>query len=509
MSTHHYLVVSDLHICDIEDHADGWKHHKSGAWVFDTDLDAMVQSFLDRLAPSDTFTFILNGDIFDFDLVTAVPLSPAFAVRPTERLYGLDATAAKSAWKLERILDDHPVFVRLLARLVAAGHRVVLTIGNHDRELCFPEVAAVLRARILAVAESLLSTSTSSSPLPLSSSGCGADAVAALLVIEPWFFCIPGEIYVEHGHQYDFYSSFQYNLEPVVALRGEPRIALSTGNLSNRYLLSNIGFFNPHATDFILSGLGYLRHWLRHYAFSRRMLFFIWFIGSIRALVALLQIRTRLRRHPPRDYHRHVQAAGLRYGLPPGLAERLHAMACEPITSRFHKIVREFWIDRLLLSLALTGATIAIALSGAALSVKLVIPLAVFPLVWFLYQWLAGTNNALTTEYRSQVYARGIAAIVPVKAVVFGHTHDAATQPLSRDTTFANSGTWAPSWTPDGRPVPGLRNFVSVRIRVHDGTPEGEVAVGSWLPLDPGPLPAHKPYRSSPSPSAKPSGPSS
>jgi len=444
----------------------------------------MVQSFLDRLAPDDTFTFVLNGDIFDFDLVTAVPASPAFAVRPTERRYGLDATAAKSAWKLDRILDDHQGFVDLLARLIAAGHRVVVTIGNHDRELCFPEVAAVLRDRIIAGAASLPTTTPPSS-----------EAVSALLVIEPWFFCIPGEIYVEHGHQYDFYSSFQYNLEPLVTLHGEPSIALSTGNLSNRYLLSNIGFFNPHATDFILSGFGYLRHWLRHYAFTRRMLILTWFIGSIRALVALLKIRSRLKLHPPRDYERHVHAAGLRYGLAPGLAERLHAMACEPITSRFHKIVREFWVDRVLLSLTLTGATVAIALSGATLWVKLVVPLAIFPLVWLLYAWLAGTNNALTNEYRAHIYARGIAALVPVKAVVFGHTHAAATEPLSRDTTLANSGTWAPSWTRDGHPVPGLRNYVLVRARpaTTGVTPEADVAVGSWLPLDPGPLPTRPP----------------
>jgi UDP-2,3-diacylglucosamine pyrophosphatase LpxH len=491
MTTHHYLVVSDLHLCDIEDHADGWKHHKSGAWVFDTELEAMVQSFLDRLSSDDKLTFVLNGDIFDFDLVTAVPESPAFAVRSTERHYGLDATAAKSAWKLERILDDHPVFVHLLARLMVAGHRVVLVIGNHDRELCFPEVAAVLRQRIAAVTASLLAT-TDTSPEAVADLADLAD-----LVIEPWFFCAPGEIYVEHGHQYDFYSSFQYNLEPLVEMHGEPSIALSTGNLSNRYLLSNIGFFNPHATDFILSGYGYLRHWLRHYAFSRRMLMFTWFIGSVRALVALFRIRSRLKLHPPRDYERHVHAAGLRYGLEPGLAERLHAMACEPITSRFHKIVREYWIDRVLLSVALTGATIAIALSGAALWVKLVLPLAVFPLLWLLYAWLAGTNNALTTEYRSHVYARGIAALVPVKAVVFGHTHDASTQPLSRDTTFANSGTWAPSWTRDGHPVPGLRNYVIVRVhhRTNGATCESDVAVGSWLPLEPGPLPPRAPAR--------------
>jgi len=472
MTTHHYLVVSDLHLCDIEDHADGWKRHKSSAWVYDDHLDDMVASFEARLAPGDGFTFVLNGDIFDFDLVTAVPDPAPFPVRPIEHRYGLDATAAKSAWKLERILSDHSRFVATLARLIERGHDVVVTMGNHDRELWFAEVQAVLREHVARAC-----------PPPDDSRPRGE------LVLEPWFFHVDGEIYVEHGHQYDFYSSYRYNLEPIVNRGGEDHVALSTGNLSNRYLLSNIGYFNPHATDFILGAFGYLRHWLRHYAFSRRMLILTWLIGSLRALVALFATRARLERHPPKDYVRHIHAAADRHRLAPATAEALYALRKEPITMRFYKIVREFWIDRLLLALLMTAGTVALALSGAALWVKLSVPLLAFPLTWFLYQWVAGNENALTVEHRSHLFALDIARILPVRAVVFGHTHAPAVMPLAHGVSFANSGTWAPTWDPQLQPLPGLRNYVHVRV-----TPEGRaggdspadshaVEVGSWLPL--------------------------
>jgi hypothetical protein len=296
MGAHHYLVVSDLHLCDVEDHPDGWKRHKSSDWVFDDELDALVARFETRLAPGDRFTYVLNGDIFDFDLVTALPSPPPWPVRRLERLYGLDPSEPKSVWKLERILDDHPGFVATLGRLVAHGHDVVVTVGNHDRELWFEAVAEVLRQRVLAVA------------------GPEGDAPRGSVRVEPWFFHVQGEIFIEHGHQYDYYSSFRYNLEPIVQRHGETQIALSTGNLSNRFLLSNIGFFNPHATDFILSGLGYIRHWLRHYAFTRRMLILTWLLGSLRALLVLLATRARIERNPPRDYDRHIRAAAQRYG---------------------------------------------------------------------------------------------------------------------------------------------------------------------------------------------------
>ncbi len=461
MSKHHYLVVSDLHLCDIEDHADGWKRHKASAWVIDDELDAMVRSHEARLAEGDTFTYLLNGDIFDFDLVTAIPDDPPWPINPLEHSYGLDATEQKSVWKLGRILRDHPVFVGTLARLIDAGHRVVVTIGNHDRELWFDAVAKLLQDTVILACKS-----------PRGS-----------LQIEPWFFHVPGEIYVEHGHQYDYYCSFRYNLEPVVERRGEQHIALSTGNLSNRFLLSNIGFFNPHATDFILSAYGYVLHWLKYYAFTRRMLIMTWFIGSLRALTAILSTRARLETHPPKDYPRHIRAAAERYDLPLATAEALYALKKPPITNRMYRIVREYWIDRVLLSLAMVGGTIAIALSDAALWVKLIVPLVVFPLAWFLYQWAAGNDNALTTELRAHAVAFEVGRITPVRAVVFGHTHAATTIPLTRRLTFANSGTWAPTWDRDTlAPAIGHRNYVHVAIDpTHD---DCHITVGAWSPDD-------------------------
>lgn len=465
MSTNHYLVVSDLHLADVEDHADGWKRHKGSAAVFTGELDAMVQEHLARLAAGDTFTFVMNGDIFDFDLVTAFPddgsLGPLSA---NERRYGLDATAIKSRWKLDLILDHHAVFLGTLGRLVAAGHKVVLVAGNHDRELCFEAVAERFVERVLAVA----------------GAGGPGEERRRLVVVEPWFFHVPGEIYVEHGHQYDHYSSYTHNVDPTYEREGERHLALCTGNLSNRYLLSKIGFFNPHATDFILSAGGYLAHWWRHYALTRRSLVFSWLLGSLRALFALLAIHRAQHRAPPPDYAAKVVAAGRRQGLDADTSARLHALASPPVTTRFGKIVREFWIDRVLLSASLTGATVALALSPAALWVKLVVPLLAFPLFWFLYGWLVGNQNALTTGYATHKNARHIARLVEAPVIVFGHTHGSELVPLGRGLTYANSGTWAPSWDAAGNPSPGRQTFVAV-------TAKGariEAEVGSWLPLE-------------------------
>jgi len=467
MPTNRYLVVSDLHLCDIEDHDDGWKRHKSSAWVYDGEFDAMVRAFEAAGDPVERLTLILNGDIFDFDLVTAVPSPHPWPVGPIEHKYGLAATAPKSAWKLERMLDDHPGFLATLARLVAAGQRVVLVLGNHDRELWFPAVQQVFFDAVVAAG-----------------AAAGHTLDRSLIQVEPWFYYVRGEVYVEHGHQYDYYSSFRYNLEPVYEMRGELHLALPTGNLSNRFLLSNIGYFNPHATDFILSLYGYVRHWFRHYAFTRRWLVMTWFLGSIRSIAALLNIRSRLTTNPPERYSRHLEATAARYGLDVDTVNALYALRKEPITSRIFKIVREFWLDRFALAILMMLGTVTLLIAPVPLWLKLMVPLTAFPLLWFLYQWFAGSDNALTLEQKSHTYAHSIATLLPVRAVVFGHTHVPNLIPLSREVTFANTGTWAPIWDKDKlEPAAGLRNYVWIAVS-SDGT--CAVHLGSWMELYPG-----------------------
>ncbi len=59
-----------------------------------------------------------------------------------------------------------------------------------------------------------------------------------------------------------------------------------------------MGFFNPHATDFILNLFWYVLHWLKFYAFTRRSLAFNWLSGSLATMVRLLRTKRALRREP-------------------------------------------------------------------------------------------------------------------------------------------------------------------------------------------------------------------
>ncbi|MFH1532890.1 MAG: metallophosphoesterase [Pseudomonadota bacterium] len=440
-----YLVVSDLHLADVEDHGDGWKYFKGSRYVFDEDLAALLRVFATQ--GDGPGTLILNGDIVDFDLVTAVPDDPPWPVRRSERRRGLDATPEKSAWKLSRILEHHPVFVDALGIFLAGGNRVVWILGNHDRELHFPVVRDVLRDALAEAA-----------------GRAGGDVPDGAFAVEPWFYHVPGRIYAEHGQQYDYYNSFRHILEPVVTRRGAPEIALPMGNISNRLLMGRMGYFNPHAGDYILNVFSYFLHWARLYAFSRHNLLFIWFFGSLLALGALLGTKRRLLRQSRQGDAVQLEALRHRMGLAPADLEGLRRLQRPPITDRVFRIVREFWIDRLVIAALMTGGTVALALVPIPLWIKLMVPLSCFPLVYFLYEALVQGETVFSAADKLTVYASKIGAVLRVPVVTFGHTHEPRAITVGPGITYVNSGTWAPVTAPYPKTdlLPGFRNWLEV-----------------------------------------------
>lgn len=441
-----YLVVSDLHLADVEDHEDGWKYFKASRYMFDLDFAAMLDEF--SAQSSLPATLVLNGDIFDFDLVTALPEDPPWPISAGERRHGLRPTAEKSAWKLARILDFHPEFVAALARFITAGHRVVHVLGNHDRELHFPAVQEVLRYRLRQAAVD-----------------AGQVLDDAALQVESWFFYEPGRIYVEHGHQYDYYSSFRHVLDPVVRRKGDEELALPMGNISNRLLMSHMGYFNPHSTDYILNMFRYIAHWFRFYAFSRHSLLISWLLGSLLTLRRLLDTKGRLLRQPP-AWQEQFDHLVTRSGLTGEQLEQLQALQRPPITNRVFRIVREFWIDRLIMAFFMAGGTIALALVPIPLWVKLMVPLSCFPLLYFLYESVVQGETVFTAEEGVNRHAFSIAKVLQVPLIVFGHTHAPGLLPIGPGITFVNTGTWAPIiLRPMGPLKEGYRNVLTAHYQ--------------------------------------------
>ena len=98
----------------------------------------------------------------------------------------------------------------------------VFIMGNHDRELSFPEVREVLVRRLCAAAPP----------------GKATD-VASRVTFEPWFFHVPDLLYVEHGQQYDSTCSYRDILHPMIPpdAKHAEELDMSFGSIAARKVL--------------------------------------------------------------------------------------------------------------------------------------------------------------------------------------------------------------------------------------------------------------------------------
>ncbi len=420
---HHTIVISDIHLCEVEPGTGPWMRHRQRAFLPDGEIARMLGAVLSAVR-GQRMSLVLNGDVFDFDGPRVIHGRSVSHNLPRDAEHGVPAIAA--------ILDDHPLFVEAVGRVLAEGHEVVVVSGNHDILLTVPEVRAHLAARLCDAAISTRKHEVFRA------------TIAARIHFRAWMHVTPDRIVIEHGHLYDPYCSYRYPMAPYGDNGRE--IVATMGSMGTRLLISRLGYFNPHDDDSVmLSKTGYLLHWARHYLFSRRWLAIIWAFGTARILTSLWRARRPFCRA---RYRGNVMACARETGERVSAVAR-HARLFEPpAEERFLRVVRELWVDHVLVVLlgVALGITFA-ALVGLPWGLAgALVPLLVF----YLYDHVIPKPPLADTWLRVGRVMRNVARLHNARAVVFGHTHNP--EGIWEDGVFiGNSGSWSASTDgPDG-----------------------------------------------------------
>ncbi len=407
------LVVSDLHLGE-----------DLGARSVRTErLEAALVGFLDHHATDGrSWRLVIDGDMLD--LVGAVVL-PADAgmlagLHPDDHVYGLGGQSATAAYKMERVVERHEGVFRALGRFLAAGNPVSIVIGNHDAELHWEPVQEVMRQALHRYAREAGAT----------------DEQARDLTFHPWFFLEEGVAWIEHGHQYDPYCSFEEVLAPAT---DEVEIDPNLGALLPRYVGTRM--VDPVHDLWGLGFVDYLRFWFRQGADR-----------IVAILLAYLDVFRRMAEHwrsrmPERVAARTAKArarlrAVARWARVP--EERLLAMRAltpAPIQVELGRIVRALHLDRL--SLLVIGPALPLLVllfvPWSAQPLAHVLVLAV--LVGWLAAALVGREPVDPSETMRLVSVR-IRAVMGVPIVVMGHTHLPTVDRDGYGGAYINTGAW-------------------------------------------------------------------
>jgi UDP-2,3-diacylglucosamine pyrophosphatase LpxH len=426
----HTVVISDIHLAEAEPGDGLWMRYRQRRFSPDAEVAAMLAELRRLMALSgDQLTLVLDGDIFDLDAPRVVGSESVF--------HDLPRTAANSIPAISAIFRDNPLFVEAVGAVIADGHTVVFVSGNHDVQLTLRQVRAH-------VAEHLMRAAVGE----LTRRGALVDEaeLRSRLLFRAWFHKTACGIVIEHGNQYDPYCAYRYPMAPWTKKPGRAverksrEIQPTMGSLATRLLISRMGYFNPHVDDsFMLGVSGYLRHWARYYAFTRRSLALAWAGGAVRLLIELV------RRRYPEDRRRkraNIAACARETKVPVRTVARHARLFARPAEDRLSIVLRELWVDRvgLLLGCALFAA-LWLILAPIALGY-----VAVFPgIALFAYE-LAVPKVPLDEHWRRVArVARKVAKVHRARAVVFGHTHHPEGQ-WRGGVFYGNTGSWSAAY---------------------------------------------------------------
>ncbi|GIL17231.1 MAG: hypothetical protein BroJett040_09820 [Oligoflexia bacterium] len=422
-------IISDLHLCEAEPvHPKHplWKKFKTKQFFFD-DIFCDFLKHIQEKANGKTVELVLNGDIFDFDSVTSTPETPVFRVSWLEKKRGLYPRPERSFYKINRILQDHHIFVKGLRDFILKGNQVVFVIGNHDLELHFTEVQQEILHNL-------------SLPTKYVSQVRFAD----------WFYISNQDTLIEHGNQYDAYCTCEDPINPFIQGYNHKAIRLPFGNLATRYIMNGLGFFNPHVdSNYIMSLSEYVRFFLKYMIQAQPELILTWFVGSLLTLWRSVIDRMEVPIRDPLKIEDRVNAIAQRSNATPRMVRELKELFVAPASSNPLLIARELWLDRtfmIFISFFLIFQTF--------LWIKQVFDVSFFwafiPLFLLLpfFMFYSKSVTSLVSSYKEpdERILSTAAAITNVNRIVFGHTHKALHEMIG-PVEHLNSGTWSPAFS--------------------------------------------------------------
>ena len=420
------VIVSDMHLADDEPlnpRRPLWKAFKSRRFFFDDDFARLLEHA--SAHATGPVELVLNGDIFDFDMITQLPAKPPGPVSWLSRLRGLPSEEWMSLFKLERIIDDHPKWFSALACFVADGHRAIFVTGNHDVELNWPSVKARIRKEL------------------------GVDAESDRVVFCGSFYISGGDTMITHGHLFDPYCSEKHPIDPMISVHGRPRVRIPFGDMANRYMLNGMGYFNPHASDNYIMSLGeYATFFFKYMVVTQPLLLWTWFWSALITLLVVMRDFWRPAMRDPLLVDEKVQAIAARAQATPSIVRALEALTVPPACTDPFKIVKELWLDRgFLLILIVYGAW------QVVLTINWVAPISgwwivlafalLFP-VFLMYSFKI-RSAVFAAPLVDEKQAKLIEQITGVNQMVVGHTHVPEKIEIG-PLTLINGGFWSPAF---------------------------------------------------------------
>lgn len=424
------IVIGDTHLTEVEKTTGLWRKYNQCLYSPDKPLLQFFKTLL-REHPNRTFEFVFNGDTFDFDQIHLLPEKEGDSLSWKANWEKMQTTAPISIQKIQRIIQEHDEFIQGLARLVTNGHRLVFLRGNHDVEMTWQEVKDEVADAIIKNANPVNSEQEAQ--------------LRNRIQFFDWFYYQRGLFYIEHGNQYDSYSNNTYHLNPY--LRDGKRIELCASSVGSRIATRRLGFFNPYLEDqFVLTGWGYVQHYMKYIRPHKKDFFKTWFVGSLLGIRAMMRFPYNQSRKE--DQHEILKRIAETHGISVDVLETIQDFYPPAIMRKMRQVFSVLQIDK---ALIISCSLIILIILGI---IDLFIDVEYFSMIFliitlidimFLLRLFLVKKKLVGVDYIK--FADTISRQFAVPYVIFSHTHSASIHPIRDDASmYFNEGTWSPAF---------------------------------------------------------------
>lgn len=459
------LVLSDLHLGRDHEPIAGFDDTHRPSPEFDENFVALLEHY--TAAAPERWRVLINGDFVDFVEVVVRPeldteLSLVFEVTREEQALGLNTEPERAKVKLDMIVDYHERFFAALACFVRAGGELVMIRGNHDAEMFWGKVQRALRHRLARLG-------FAGEKLEFDELLAARADFQSRIQFVPWCYVEPGRIYLEHGHQYDPYCSFDHQLYPVSPFSPR-RIDTPIFMFAMRYFVNRLADFATYYKDFWTTK-DYLR-WLTGKGprgltttllmgaeASGRMVHYAVFFWLGRAVGY------------GDEHERRLREEAERFDVEVDALTEVDALHATPVNRNLPELLRLLFLDKIFLG---TGLIFLLLLGLVLIEspiIELVWVLLTGALGWSLYRRLTPRQYALPGP-RQVDAAREIVERLDVATVVMGHSHQRRSTDLGEGRRYFNTGCWLPPIHPDGHPPDDTCTCNLSHLVVEDNEPE-------------------------------------
>ncbi len=423
--TENILVISDLHLGEslANENTPGAEGYIR---ILNKELSDFIRYYECNRRNNLPWHLVIDGDMVDF--LRLVGSDPECSVDYQHELLTI----------LKNVLYVHRPLFRELGHFLLAGNRVTIVEGNHDAELYFQEIRNCITSYVITLLDASRENFT---PEEVSRQ------ISSRLTFRSWFQVEIGRYHIEHGHQYDAFCSFEYQLAPYDSGPSERLMTPMTQRA--------VPFFGE-----LLAQLS--THSVEHWTFGQFMrfawqqgprlcllLFKFYFLFGIELLTKSGE-RRRKELDTWKIHHRNrllEMSASAPYGLK--TLEALDALKATPAEFSTWKMLNCFYLDRILIFSHGLFFSLMIELLGGK-SWRF-LHLVVWGLVGLVVRWLSQDREAANIPMLLRRAAWGIANTTGAPCVVFGHSHHPERVDLnilfghSRDgapAIYINSGSW-------------------------------------------------------------------